>query len=101
MNLQVRPASSESRASKAFEGRLLDKVAVITGASSGIGKAIALVEAARHSIGRRLPNHAGRAPPDVQAEEWQHYLHGFGSLEGGITAEGALCDSQARHDRVG
>ena len=42
MNLQVRPVSSESRASKAFEGRLLDKVAVITGASSGIGKAIAL-----------------------------------------------------------
>jgi 3-hydroxybutyrate dehydrogenase len=43
MNLQSKAAASAPAGSTARQGRLADKVAVITGAASGIGKEIALV----------------------------------------------------------
>ena len=42
MNLHNKALSSEPAASTAHQGRLADKVAVITGAASGIGKEIAI-----------------------------------------------------------
>ena len=42
MNLHSKALSSEPAAGTANQGRLVDKVAVITGAASGIGKEIAL-----------------------------------------------------------
>ena len=42
MNLHIKHLSSEPAASTARQSRLADKVAVITGAASGIGKEIAL-----------------------------------------------------------
>jgi 3-hydroxybutyrate dehydrogenase len=43
MNLQSKASASKPAGSTASQGRLADKVAVITGAASGIGKEIALV----------------------------------------------------------
>ena len=58
-------------------------------------------DAPRDTPRRCIPHHPCRPPSDVQAEERQRNLHGFGSFQEASKLKALLCHCQARLDRLG